>query len=34
MYDRTRVSVVKGERWFCSEREALDAGWRQPLYDR
>jgi hypothetical protein len=30
-YDRTRISTSKGERWFCSEREALDAGWRAPL---
>lgn len=30
-YDRTRISTAKGERWFCSEREALDAGWRAPL---
>lgn len=33
MYERTRVSLEKGELWFCSEREALDAGWRMPLYD-
>lgn len=31
-YDRTRVSVEKGERWFCDEREALDAGWRAPIW--
>jgi hypothetical protein len=30
-YDRTRISVARGEQWFCSEREALDAGWRAPL---
>lgn len=30
-YGRTKISVNKGERWFCSEREALDAGWRAPL---
>ena len=34
MYDRTKLSVEKGERWFCNEREALDAGWRQPFYDQ
>ena len=28
---RTKISVDRGERWFCSEREALDAGWRAPL---
>jgi endonuclease YncB( thermonuclease family) len=30
-YDRTRISATRGEHWFCSEREALDAGWRAPL---
>ena len=30
-YGRTKISVDRGERWFCSEREALDAGWRAPL---
>jgi hypothetical protein len=30
-YDRTRISTAHDERWFCSEREALDAGWRAPL---
>ena len=30
-YGRTKISVNQGERWFCSEREALDAGWRAPL---
>ena len=29
-YDRTRISTAHGERWFCSEREALAAGWRPP----
>jgi len=29
-YGRTRINTAKGERWFCSEREALDAGWRVP----
>ncbi len=33
-YSRTKVSVKKGERWFCSEREAIDAGWRAPLWGR
>jgi hypothetical protein len=28
-YDRTRIDVVKGERWFCSEAEAQSAGWRR-----
>jgi endonuclease YncB( thermonuclease family) len=31
-YAKTKVSVEKGERWFCSEREALDAGWRAPIW--
>jgi len=33
-YSRTKVSLEKGERWFCSEREALDAGWRAPIWGR
>ena len=28
-YERTRISPGKGERWFCSEREARAAGWRK-----
>ena len=28
-YDQTRISVSKGERWFCSEDEARAAGWRK-----
>ena len=28
-YDRTKISPAKGERWFCSEEEALAAGWRK-----
>lgn len=28
-YGRTRISVAKGERWFCSEAEASAAGWRR-----
>jgi endonuclease YncB( thermonuclease family) len=27
-YGRAKVNEARGERWFCSEREALDAGWR------
>ncbi|MGD9538790.1 MAG: thermonuclease family protein [Alphaproteobacteria bacterium] len=30
-YDRTVISASKGERWFCSEREARDAGWRPSM---
>jgi endonuclease YncB( thermonuclease family) len=29
-YDRTKISVNQGERWFCTEGEALAAGWRPP----
>lgn len=29
-YGRTKIDVRKGERWFCSEREARAAGWRAP----
>ncbi|MBO0345255.1 thermonuclease family protein [Roseibium limicola] len=28
-YDRTRINETKGERWFCSEIQALAAGWRR-----
>jgi endonuclease YncB( thermonuclease family)/very-short-patch-repair endonuclease len=28
-YDRTRISPERGERWFCSEKEARAAGWRR-----
>lgn len=27
-YERVRVDVRRGGRWFCSERDALDAGWK------
>ena len=30
-YGRVRVESAKGERWFCSEAEALAAGWRPAL---
>ena len=29
-YERTRINLRNGERWFCGEREALEAGWRPP----
>lgn len=29
-YERTRIDPTRGERWFCSEDEALRAGWRPP----
>ncbi len=28
-YSQTKISAGKGERWFCSEAEALQAGWRR-----
>ena len=28
-YDRTQINQLRGERWFCSEREARAAGWRK-----
>lgn len=30
-YDRTVIDETSGERWFCTEAEALDAGWRKAL---
>lgn len=30
-YTRTRINEAAGERWFCSEEEAVAAGWRAPL---
>ena len=29
-YGLTEIDTGAGERWFCTEREALDAGWRAP----
>ncbi len=28
-YERTKISEHNGERWFCSEKDALNAGWRR-----
>lgn len=28
-YDATKINSRYGERWFCSEAEALAAGWRK-----
>ena len=28
-YDRTKINESAGERWFCSEEDALAAGWRR-----
>lgn len=30
-YDRVKVDTVRGERWFCSEADALAAGWRPAM---
>lgn len=31
-YAKTRINEAKGERWFCSEAEAVSAGWRAPRW--
>ena len=31
-YERTRIDEAAGERWFCSEAEAVAAGWRAPRW--
>jgi hypothetical protein len=28
-YDETIIMTAKGERWFCSEDSARNAGWRR-----
>ena len=28
-YDETVITAAKGERWFCTEDEAVAAGWRK-----
>lgn len=28
-YEKTKIEENKGERWFCSESEAQNAGWRK-----
>jgi hypothetical protein len=28
-YSRTRIRAEYGERWFCTEAEAMAAGWRR-----
>lgn len=33
-YAKTKVDEARGERWFCSEDEALAAGWRAPAWGR
>lgn len=31
-YKRTKVNVNQGERWFCTEAQAIEAGWRAPYW--
>lgn len=31
-YKKTKVNENNGERWFCSEAEAVAAGWRAPRW--
>ena len=33
-YTKTKVNTNQGERWFCSEAEAVAAGWRAPFWGR
>jgi endonuclease YncB( thermonuclease family) len=33
-YTKTKVTLKDGERWFCSEEEAVTAGWRAPVWGR
>lgn len=33
-YDKAHIDTSRGERWFCSEDEAIKAGWRAPLWGR
>lgn len=28
-YDQTTIDPQTGERWFCSEEDAIAAGWRR-----
>ena len=30
-YARAKINEGNGERWFCTEAEALAAGWRRSL---
>ena len=29
-YLKTKISTSRGEKWFCSEKEAQENGWRKP----
>lgn len=33
-YSKTKVSIDRGERWFCDEAEAISSGWRAPHWGR
>lgn len=33
-YAKTKVDTRKGERWFCTEGEAIAAGWRPPQWGK
>jgi endonuclease YncB( thermonuclease family) len=33
-YSKTKVSIDRGEKWFCDEAEATRAGWRAPYWGR
>ncbi len=28
-YDKTEINTRAGEKWFCEEEEAIQAGWRK-----
>jgi len=28
-YDETVIDEAAGERWFCTEQQAMEAGWRR-----
>jgi hypothetical protein len=28
-YDKTQIDESRGERWFCTEQEAVGADWRK-----
>lgn len=30
-YNVTKINLVNGERWFCTEAEARAAGWRSSM---
>ena len=30
-YEKTKIDEARGEKWFCTESEAVAAGWRKAL---